>query len=57
MTTRTSRDFNDRPDRDMGHFKDRPDNRMNSRPFSYNRGKYFQYIFYYNSYFIFFNFI
>lgn len=36
INSRSSREFNDRSD---NHFKDRNDTRMNSRPFSYNRGK------------------
>jgi len=39
MTSRSSRDFSDRSD---NHFKDRNDARINSRPFSYNRGSYDQ---------------
>jgi len=35
MTSRTSRDYNERTE---NHFKDRNDSRLNSRPFSYNRG-------------------
>jgi len=37
MSSRPARDFNDR-----SHFKDRTDNRMNSRPFSYSQGSYDQ---------------
>jgi len=39
MTSRTSRDYNERTE---NHFKDRNDSRLNSRPFSYNRGSYDQ---------------
>ncbi|ORX59986.1 hypothetical protein BCR36DRAFT_316252 [Piromyces finnis] len=42
MNSRPSRDFSDRSDRNIGHFKDRSDNRMNPRPFSYSQGSFDQ---------------